>query len=311
MAHELSRLVAAYGAHPWLIDGARAAQIVEAIEYRAEHGIAAAAARRDASAPDGQRVRAEEIAAPVGEAKTIGVINLVGTIMPRVSGIDAMSGDFVSLTRFQNEFTAMAARTDLKAIIMNIDSPGGQVDLVPETAAMVRAARRADRPIIAIANTLAASAAYFIASAADELVVTPSGLVGSIGVFTVHQDISEKLQAQGVRMTVVKAGPRKFENHPFAPLDALAEQDLQRRIQAVYGDFVSAVARHRNVSEDVVRADPEAGQPHFGGGRAYEARLAVDLGMADRVETFSDLVARLRAPRQRTATARRRALAVS
>jgi len=307
MAHELSRLIAAYGAQPWLIDGVRANQMIEAIAFRAEHGIAASAARK----ADGGEVvaKSDEIAAPNEGVRAIGVINLMGALMPRLSGVDAMSGDFASLTQFQREFTQMAARADLRAIVLNVDSPGGQVDLVQETAEQIRSARRSDRPIVAIANTTAASAAYWIAAAADELVVSPSGIVGSIGVYTIHQDISERMAKEGVRMTLIKAGPRKAEGHPFAPLDDQARADIQRRVRSAYADFTSSVADYRGVTTDVVRADPEEDEAHFGGGRAYEAKLAVELGMADRVETFSDLIARLQAPKPKTATSRRRALA--
>lgn len=181
---------------------------------------------------------------------------------------------------------------------------------------MIRAARREDRPIVAVANTCACSAAYWIASAADEIVVSPSAQVGSIGVFTIHQDISEALAAEGVRMTLIRSGPRKAETHPFGPLEPEAAAALQARVSETYADFVSAVAANRGVPESVVRADPESGEAHFGGGRAYNAREAVRLGMADRVESLSETLARLTAPASaalaagRSAAARRRRMAL-
>lgn len=312
MTHELTRLVRAYGAQPWLIEPSRAAQIIEAIEFRASSGIAASAARKDnANAASGAQGRSDDVAPQRDQSsRALGVINLMGTIMPRVAGADAMSGDFASLAKFQAEFEQMAAREDLGAIVLNIDSPGGQIDQTPETAHMIRAARREGRPIVAVANTMAASAAYWIAAAADEISVSPSGVVGSIGVYTVHQDISEALAKKGVKASIISAGPRKIEGHPFGPLDATARAELSRQIEDVYGMFTGDVAAWRAVDLSVVRADPEETEAHFGGGRAYRADQAVALGMADRVETLSQAIRRLQAPRPATASQRRRRLAL-
>ena len=179
--------------------------------------------------------------------------------------------------------------------------------MVPEAAAMVRAARRTGRPIVAAANSMIASAAYWIASAADEVVATPSGLVGSIGVYSVHDDLTEAFKQRGVERTVIRAGKRKAEG-VFGPLDEKAMKHRQSEVDALYEDFTQSVAAHRGVDVAVVRADPETSESHMGGGRAYRAQRALTLGLIDRVETFDETLSRLasgsRSRRASTARAR-------
>lgn len=288
MAHEITRILRAASASAWFIEPTKAAEIVALLELRAagQTGGYAAADRP--------------------EPKTrgsIAVLPLVGTITPRADMLSEMSGAR-SLASFQRDFQQVADDDKVSAIVIEVDSPGGQVDLVPETAAMIRAARRDDRPIVAIANTMAASAAYWIASAADELVATPSALVGSIGVFTMHQDVSEALAKQGVSVSFISAGPRKVEGNPFEPLGAEARASLQAHVSEVYDLFTADVARARGVTQAVVKADPEKAERHMGGGRVVSAAEGKRLGMVDRVETLPALLARL--GKRRSASARRR-----
>ncbi|MCC7371633.1 MAG: S49 family peptidase, partial [Chloroflexi bacterium] len=131
-----------------------------------------------------------------------------------------------------------------------------------------------------------ASAAYWIASSADEIVVTPSGEVGSIGVFTAHEDISAALEAEGVTVTLISAGKYKTEGNPFEPLSEEARGAIQARVDDYYSMFVRAVARGRGVKPADVRGG-------FGQGRVVGADEAVRLGMADRVGTMAQTVERL------------------
>jgi len=175
MSHEIRRILRAFAADTWLIDPSYAEKIVAVL------------AARSANGPRAQPYREEPADAPPVEEErgTIAVLNLSGPIVPRSSGVEDMSGPtMASLDRFSRAFDEAAANDRHTAIVLNVDSPGGRVDMVPEVAAKIRAARNDVRPIIAVANTYAASAAYWIASAADEIVVTPSGEVGSIGVYT-------------------------------------------------------------------------------------------------------------------------------
>ena len=209
-------------------------------------------------------------------------------------------------------------------------------------------AARARKPILAIANTLAASAAYWIGSQADELVVTPSAEVGSIGIVHIHEDHSEQAAKAGVRFTVIAKGERKAEGSPFEPLSEEARADIEKRAGAYYDQFVGAVARGRDTTEagvrftviakgerkaegspfeplsEEARADIEkrAGayydqfvgavargrdttearvRADYGEGALVTSREAVRLGMADRVATYEQTLARLARAPQATA----------
>ena len=299
MPHEIDRILAAAATRVWLIDEAKAEEIVSLLALRSSTGSGATW-----DGDENEPVYAAESVA--GRRGPIHVLNLEGTIMPKSGLMGRMSGG-ASLEQFGKAFDTAAADANAEAIVLNIDSPGGVVDLVAETAEKVFSARRAGRPIVAVANTLAASAAYWIASASDELVVTPSGSVGSIGVYGMHDDLSEAMKKLGVNRTLIRSGPRKAEG-VVGPLDDAAKAHRQKSADYTYDMFVKAVSRNRGVSASVVRADPEQADEHFGGGRAYPSREAVRLGMADRVATLDETLARLsrggRRPNTRTARAR-------
>lgn len=301
MSHEINRILRAFSNTAWFIHPQKAEQIVAMLEWRATNGP-------NLLAPGGTPLAAEHREQPES-VSNVHVLRLHGTILPRTS-LDLSEPGGASLEAFQANFKHAAADEGARAIIIDVDSPGGQVDLVPETVSMINAAKRADRPIIAVANTMAASAAYWIASAADELVVTPSGLVGSIGVYMMHQDISQNLETQGVVPTFIFEGARKVEGNPFEPLSAEARGALQSHVRTYYEMFTKDVAKARGVSVAVVRADPEKTDAHFGGGRAYTAKEAVALGMADRVATIEQTIQRASGRKSSRADIQRKRLAV-
>jgi len=172
----------------------------------------------------------------------------------------------------------------VKAIIFDVDSPGGSVEGVTELASEIYNARK-KKPSIAVANAQAASAAYWLASAAGELVVTPSGQVGSIGVYVAHQDESKALENEGVRITLISAGKYKTEGNPSEPLADEARAAIQSKVDDYYTMFVKGVAQNRGSTQAAVRDG-------YGQGRMVLASQAVKLNMADRVATLDDVLAR-------------------
>jgi len=168
-------------------------------------------------------------------------------------------------------------------ILLDIDSPGGSVYGVQELATEIA---RAKKPVIAIANSLAASAAYWIGSAASEFYATPGGEVGSIGVWTAHQDVSKALAEAGVNITLISAGEFKVEGNPYEPLGADAQKFMQSRIDDYYAAFTRGVAKGRKVSVDQVRSD-------MGKGRVFGADQAQSASMVDGIATFDEVIARM------------------
>lgn len=262
---------------PWAIIPSRLALIADLIAYRME----------------GHKLTSAEVAERVGvgpahkqatTAGTIAVLPLYGVITPHSSLMSEISGG-TSIDAFRQTFRDLVADPNIGAIVLDVDSPGGMTDLIPEMAAEIRGAR-GSKPIVAVANTLAASAAYWLASQADELIVTPSGEVGSIGVYAIHDDMSRAMDAEGVTRTYIKAGKFKTEGNPFEPLSDEARAAMQATVDEFYGMLVADVAKGRGVKAADVRDG-------FGEGRVVTAKNAVSLGMADRVATFDETIAKL------------------
>lgn len=220
-------------------------------------------------------------------------VPLKGVLAP-IGGLLALLFDIPDpVTRFREQLAAAAGSDEVGAIVIDIDSPGGSVDNIPETAAAIRDAREASgKPIVAISNTQAASAAYWLGSQADEFVVSPSGTAGSIGVYATHQDLTEAAAQQGVKITLVKAGEYKAETHPFAVLSDEARSHIQEDVDIYYSMFLTDVAagRGKALGKNLKASDIAEG---FGQGRSLTAKAAVAAGLADRVESIGGTIARL------------------
>lgn len=215
------------------------------------------------------------------QAGAIAVLPLYGLLAKRM-GLTAQSSGGTSLDHFIGQFRSALADPAVDAIVIDVDSPGGSVDGVEEVATEIRAAR-GQKPIVAVANTVAASAAYWVAAQADELVVTPSGSVGSVGILAVHHDYSAQNEQLGVKQTYITAGKYKAEANQDQPLSDEAAAAQQAQVDEFYGMFLRAVAKGRGVPIDDVRAG-------FGQGRMVLATAAVEQRMADRVDTLENTI---------------------
>jgi signal peptide peptidase SppA len=216
----------------------------------------------------------------------IAVLPLYGVVTQRGSMVDDVSGSGgASTQRFSDALRQAISDPTISQILIDIDSPGGSVYGVAELAAEIQSAR-AQKPIVAIANSLAASAAYWIGSAASELYVTPGGEVGSIGVWQAHEDWSAAMEDAGVKTTLISAGKFKVEGNPYQPLDAEAQSFMQTRVNDYYSAFTKAVAKGRNVPVDQVRNG-------MGQGRVLGADQALSEKMVDGIMTFDEVVKKM------------------
>lgn len=234
-------------------------------------------------------VAARRQAEPPRSGAAVAVLPLFGTIGHRAGSMRESSGG-VSTERWGAAFRQAIADPNVSAIVVDVDSPGGVVAGTPELAEEVYRAR-GRKPLVAVANSLAASAAYWLASQADELVSIPSGQVGSIGVMTGHVDMSAALEQKGVRVTYLTSARFKAEGAPEAPLSVEAAAHYQSQIDHYHSLFVRAVARGRGVPVAAVRGE------QFGEGRVYNANEAQRRGMIDRVATLEQVVGELAAGR--------------
>jgi signal peptide peptidase SppA len=189
-----------------------------------------------------------------------------------------------------------AAETDdsVGQILIDFSSPGGSVYGVQEAASEI-ARINAIKPIVGIANSMCASAAYWLMSQCSEAYCTPGGEVGSIGVWQAHEDVSKAMDDAGVKVTLVSAGKFKVEGNPYAPLDPEALQFMQQRTDDYYQAFTKAVAKGRGVP--VATARDAMGQ-----GRVYGADQALSAGMVDGIMDFDSLVKKMQKGAKATRT---------
>jgi capsid assembly protease len=246
-------------------------------EIAPEHALEAAKAARDERATRRQ---------PAIKGRGIMVLPLCGVIVPKANLITEYSGG-TSCQLFSAALRDALADEAVAQILIDIDSPGGSVAGVQELASEIMQART-QKPVLGIANYQAASAAYWLGACCNELYVSPSGEVGSIGVWTAHQDVSQAMENEGVKTTLISAGKYKTEGNPFSPLDNEAKDFIQDSVNSYYRSFVAAVARGRGVSVDKARNG-------MGQGRMLTAEAAKAEGMVDGITTIGALVGDMQA----------------
>lgn len=218
--------------------------------------------------------------AHLGQRGRVHVMGLHGTISKRVGLLTGSGG--TSTEEFGREFDAAMASEEVATIVVDIDSPGGSVTGVPELADKIYAARGTKR-IVGMVNAAAYSAGYWLGSAFDEMIITPSGGVGSIGVYTAHIDQSAANEKIGLKVEYIHAGEYKVEGNPNEPLTDDARSEIQRHVDEVYAEFIDAVARNRGVTAKTVLDT-------YGKGRTVRAKEALRRGMVDRIATFEEVL---------------------
>lgn len=216
------------------------------------------------------------------------LVSITGSLVNRGAWIGAYSG----LTSYEGigaQIDEIADDRSIRHVAIDIDSYGGEATGMDGLAAKIRALRRT-KYVVAIVNDVAASAGYGIASAADEIVVSPTSIVGSIGVVMLHLDRSGELQSKGIRPTLIHAGAKKVDGNPFGPLPENVRADMQKDVMAFYDQFLAAVEAgrgKRRLSAEKARkteADTFIGQE------------AISLGLADRMASLDEVLADLSRP---------------
>lgn len=255
----------------------------------------------------GMDFTAEEVEARITKAAersvaraegAVAIIPIRGVIANRMNMMSDFSGGTTN-EGVSRAFQASINNDAVKAIVFDIDSPGGAVSGTEELSSMIFASR-GRKPIISHVNGTAASAAYWIGSAADEMVTSPSAMVGSIGVFGVHSDFSAALDKAGIKVSLISAGKFKADGHPSQPLGDETRERMQGRVDSAYDMFVSAVSRNRGVSKSSVKGG-------FGQGDVVEAEPALAEGMIDGIATLDATLQRFGAsiyPRQAPTSAK-------
>lgn len=168
---------------------------------------------------------------------------------------------------------------EVKAIVWDMNTPGGSTSGVQEAHAELMALR-GKKPITAQVNYMSASAGYWMASAADEIAIAPSGVTGSVGAYMMHMDLSGAMDQAGIKAEFIHAGKDKVLGNEFAPLDDAARAYYQGLVDHAYAAFTGDVAKGRGIGADVVRGES------FGSGRILTADAAKRAGMVDVIRTM-------------------------
>lgn len=207
----------------------------------------------------------------------VAVVPIRGTFVPRAGAFSAMSG-MVSYAQVAGLIQGVAARDDVRGLVLDFDSPGGAIAGVTEAAAAIAAITK---PVYAAANYTMASAAYWLAASASRIFVPDTGAVGSIGVIAVRLDATKQESAAGRAWTFIASGARKTDGDPRVALRADERDALQARVDEAAEMFFAHVAERRGLDATAVAA-LEAGI--FGG------KDAVTHGLADVMGTVADAV---------------------
>jgi signal peptide peptidase SppA len=185
-----------------------------------------------------------------------------------------------SIVELRRELDDLVSDSSIETIYVEIDSPGGGVVGLEELAAEMRQARKA-KPLIGFVNSMACSAAYWLAAQCTEIIVTPSGMVGSCGVFMCHDDVSAMNERIGYKPTYIGVPRFKAEGNPDTPLSDETRQFLLSEVTDVYNAFVADIVRGRGrgLTAEIVRKT-------FGEGRTVNAQQALKRTMVDRLVPY-------------------------
>lgn len=186
----------------------------------------------------------------------VAIIPVQGSLAQRVRGLDPYSG-MVGYNQIEAKLEMAQDDEHVRAILFDIDSPGGQVagcfDLARKIASYAKR-NGGPKPIVGAANEQACSAGYAILSACDEIYMPETGVVGSIGVWTLLVDMTRNLDREGIEITMVRAGDRKARGAYFEKADKETVTKLMNWVEATRDQFVELVARNRSLPVAEVRA---------------------------------------------------------
>ncbi len=229
-----------------------------------------------------QKLREMQVSGGRGSDK-IALIELEGML------INARTGGFMQPTEnkvslFKEQLDRAASDRRVKAVVLRVNSPGGTVTASDTMYEMLsRFRQRTGKPVIASLQEVAASGGYYVACAADEIVASPTSVVGSIGVIVNTFDASRGLDKLGIRSEAIKSGPLKDMGSPFKAMTPDERSVMQGMVDEYYARFLTVVRNHRTLgTEEKSRLATD--------GRVFSGKQALDVGLVDRVGLLEDAI---------------------
>lgn len=219
------------------------------------------------------------------------MIKVHGVLLDRGGGIDAQCNEIVSYESLWNKINILLAE-GAEHIVLDVNSTGGVVLGCVELADKIYELRQQGVYFTAIVNYITASAAYFIASACNEIIVSKSSKTGSIGVVLAHTDMSKRLEDEGLNITLLYRGHRKVDANQTQALSTEAETQLNESLDEAYDVFTYSVAKYRNMKQSTVIATQA---------KVYNGEAAVKVGLADKLMHPQDVINQIYQNAQRKA----------
>jgi signal peptide peptidase SppA len=268
-----ARIVSMLQDTPWLITEGGLRQILQIMNAHLDGNFDIEKLRQEA-----KDARRERGSLP-SQHGSVGILPLHGPIFPKANLMTELSGA-TSMEQFTQDFRELMNNDRVESILLDVDSPGGSSFMLEEMAQEIRAARDV-KPIYSVANTMACSAAYYLASQASEMYASDSSMTGSIGTFMVHTDESQLAENVGIKQTVIKEG--RFKAAEILPLTDESHEYLQSVVKDANDQFIASVAAGRNTTvENVIQ--------NYGEGGVVSAKKALDAGMVDGIRTYDEVL---------------------
>ncbi len=218
----------------------------------------------------------------------IAVMDISGSLVDREMDVPCARSP-VSYEAIRVEMEALLDNSDVTAIIARMDTPGGVASQNMDLSDFIYESRGKGKKLIAVVDDMAYSAGFGIASAFDEIWISRTGGVGSVGVVSYHEDHSEYLKKQGIKVEYIYAGDKKVFGNPAQPLSEEAREDFQQEVTRLYDIFTETVARNLGMSVEAV-VETQAS--------TFHGQKAIDIGFAHYLGTFDDVLASLSEPEE-------------
>ncbi len=214
----------------------------------------------------------------------VGIVSIKGPLTNR----DAWYNRLLGVTSYADVRHALlyAASSDVKAIVLDIDSGGGAVSGVADAGNLIKLIDQSVKPIYSFTDGAMCSAAYWLGCSAREVYSSNVSTVGSIGVIATHMEYSKALKDAGIGVTVVRAGEFKALANSVEPLSDKAKTQLQNQLNAAYGVFLEHVADCRKTTVNLCDANMAQGREFFG-------KEALAAGLVDGIETFDSMMSKV------------------
>lgn len=265
------RILAKVLGEPWVITPASHKIIVDVLQR--VQGFDAKEPRSNTDAPTHFNVESVGFTPPkdgssrVFRAGKLAYIPVAGIIGKGLSGLETACGGY-DINQLTRDVAEVMSEPRIKNVLFDFASPGGQVFGVPEAAAQIRSLSK-EKNTYAYSGSEVASGAYWLYSQADQTYLAPSAVAGSVGVYCYLQDVSQAMEAQGVKPVLVRAGDHKGAGLPGVPLSEEQLGMMQAQVDQIYEMFTGDVLRNRSIRKSNLQ------------GQIFMGQKAVDAGFAD------------------------------